>query len=231
MATTSLPGHRTRAWRSASTKNDVRTMGRPAYGVRGMDLAERRLHRRHGGHAQAGSRSRADGGAKRRAPRTSDAAAKAVAELILTVTENGYGKRTPVDEYRLQSRGGKGVINMKTTARNGKVVAVLLVSEESQGMVISQYGKIIRIPTDQVRRSRARDPGRAAAVAGPGRPRGRGRGDPRKGRRGERLVDSVEQLRPSLAGKPRTAASRLPSWAIFASSLREKIQEPVIPPR
>jgi DNA gyrase subunit A len=77
--------------------------------------------------------------------------AKAVANMILTVTENGYGKRTFIDEYRLQSRGGKGVINVKTTARNGKVVASLLVSEESQGMVISQFGQIIRIPTDQVR--------------------------------------------------------------------------------
>src|SRR5439155_15190215 len=71
--------------------------------------------------------------------------------MILSVTENGYGKRTAVDEYRLQSRGGKGVINVKTTARNGKVVGILLVSEESEAMLISHYGKIIRIDTRQIR--------------------------------------------------------------------------------
>jgi DNA gyrase subunit A len=71
--------------------------------------------------------------------------------LILSVTENGYGKRTPVEEYRLQSRGGKGVINVKTTSRNGKVVAILLVSEDTEAMVISQYGKIIRLDTSEIR--------------------------------------------------------------------------------
>jgi DNA gyrase subunit A len=67
------------------------------------------------------------------------------------MTENGYGKRTQVDEYRLQSRGGKGVINVKSTSRNGKVVAILLVNEESEAMLISHYGKIIRIDTRQIR--------------------------------------------------------------------------------
>src|SRR5262249_18585412 len=71
--------------------------------------------------------------------------------LILSVTENGYGKRTPVDEYRLQSRGGKGVINVKTTARNGNVVAIMLVDETSEAMLISHFGKIIRIDTKQIR--------------------------------------------------------------------------------
>ncbi len=71
--------------------------------------------------------------------------------LILTVSENGYGKRTPVDDYRLTGRGAKGVINLKTTAKNGKVVAILLVSEESQAMLISQFGKIIRMGTDTIR--------------------------------------------------------------------------------
>jgi DNA gyrase subunit A len=71
--------------------------------------------------------------------------------MILSVTENGYGKRTPVDEYRLQSRGGKGVINVKTTARNGKVVSILLVTEDSEAMVISQFGKIIRMDTGSIR--------------------------------------------------------------------------------
>jgi len=56
-----------------------------------------------------------------------------------------------VYDYRLTGRGAKGVINLKTTAKNGKVVGVLLVNEESQAMLISQYGKIIRIGTDTIR--------------------------------------------------------------------------------
>ncbi len=71
--------------------------------------------------------------------------------MILSVTENGYGKRTDVDEYRLQSRGGKGVINVKTTERNGRVVGIMLVSEDTEAMLISHYGKIIRTGTDQIR--------------------------------------------------------------------------------
>jgi DNA gyrase subunit A len=71
--------------------------------------------------------------------------------LILTVSENGYGKRTGVDAYRLQSRGGKGVINMKATAKVGKVVTIQLVDDTTEMMVISQFGKIIRIDTKSVR--------------------------------------------------------------------------------
>ena len=56
-----------------------------------------------------------------------------------------------MDEYRLQTRGGRGVINVKTTARNGKVSAILLVDDSSELMVISQYGKIIRIDTKTIR--------------------------------------------------------------------------------
>src|SRR5260221_13972292 len=74
-----------------------------------------------------------------------------VPSLILSVTEQGYGKRTPVEEYRLQSRGGKGVINVKTTARNGNVVGIMLVDESSEAMLISQFGKIIRIDTKTIR--------------------------------------------------------------------------------
>jgi DNA gyrase subunit A len=77
--------------------------------------------------------------------------------LILSVTENGYGKRTPAEEYRLQGRGGSGVINVKTTARNGKVVAIAQVTEKSEVMLISQYGKIIRMDSTTIRES-----GRAA---------------------------------------------------------------------
>ncbi len=73
--------------------------------------------------------------------------------LILSVTENGYGKRTPADEYRLQGRGGSGVINVKTTERNGKVVGIAQVTEESEVMLISQYGKIIRMESSTIRES------------------------------------------------------------------------------
>jgi len=71
--------------------------------------------------------------------------------LILTVSENGFGKRTDVDAYRLQSRGGKGVINMRTTPKIGKVSTIQLVDETTELMVISQFGKIIRIDTKQIR--------------------------------------------------------------------------------
>jgi DNA gyrase subunit A len=133
-------------------ESDVRPMGRPAYGVRGMDLEE-------GDYIvgmavtpkTAAAKGNGKNGKTAKNGDTEGETAEAVANMILTVTENGYGKRTQIDEYRLQSRGGKGVINVKTTTRNGKVVGILLVSEDSQGMVISQYGQIIRIPTDQVR--------------------------------------------------------------------------------
>ncbi len=71
--------------------------------------------------------------------------------LILTVSENGYGKRTDVDAYRLQSRGGKGVINMRATPKIGKVTSIQLVDDTTEMMVISQFGKIIRIDTKTVR--------------------------------------------------------------------------------
>jgi DNA gyrase subunit A len=71
--------------------------------------------------------------------------------LILTVTENGFGKRTNVEEYRLTSRGGSGVVNLKATPKVGKTSSILLVDETSELMVISQFGKIIRIDTKQVR--------------------------------------------------------------------------------
>jgi len=72
-------------------------------------------------------------------------------QLILTITENGFGKRTDVDEYRLTSRGAQGVTNLKATPKVGKSTAILLVDETSELMVISQFGKIIRIDPNQVR--------------------------------------------------------------------------------
>jgi DNA gyrase subunit A len=71
--------------------------------------------------------------------------------LILTVTENGFGKRTDVDEYRLTARGAQGVNNLKATPKVGKTSSILLVNETSELMVISQFGKIIRIDTKTVR--------------------------------------------------------------------------------
>jgi DNA gyrase subunit A len=110
-------------------EEDVRSMGRPAYGVRGIDI---------------GKNDYVVGMAV--TPKKNG-----TVHRILSVTEAGFGKRTDVEEYRLQTRGGKGVINVKTTARNGKVVGIQLVDETSEIIVISQYGKIIRIDTNTVR--------------------------------------------------------------------------------
>ncbi len=117
-------------------ENDVRSMGRPAYGVRGIDLGKNDYL--VGLAATPAERTQGDDGGN-------------TPSLILTVTSNGFGKRTDVDEYRLQTRGGKGVINLKTSAKNGKVNAIQLVDETSELMVISQYGKIIRIDTKTIR--------------------------------------------------------------------------------
>ena len=71
--------------------------------------------------------------------------------LMLTVSEKGYGKRTALAEYRITSRGGKGVVNMKTTDRNGYVVATLQVTEESDVMIITEHGKVIRVHANEIR--------------------------------------------------------------------------------
>jgi DNA gyrase subunit A len=126
-------------------EEDVRSMGRPAFGVRGMDLDE-------GDYIVGVAITPKDAKKKTNGKGKSEAEqAEEIPSLILSVTENGYGKRTPVEEYRLQSRGGKGVINVKTTARNGKVVSIMLVDEASEAMLISHFGKIIRIDTAQIR--------------------------------------------------------------------------------
>ena len=71
--------------------------------------------------------------------------------LILTVTENGFGKRTDIDEYRLTARAAQGVTNLKATSKVGKSASIQLVDETSELMVISQFGKIIRIDTKTIR--------------------------------------------------------------------------------
>lgn len=73
----------------------------------------------------------------------------ATGSTIFTVTENGFGKRTELDEYRVQSRGGKGIITIKTTERNGCVVDIMQVTDENDLMLITDQGKILRIPVAQ----------------------------------------------------------------------------------
>jgi DNA gyrase subunit A len=133
-------------------ESDVRSMGRNATGVRGMNLGEKDYI--------VGMATTVKPGAEVAPPVKAAEAGTDVVEdlgkkgsLILSVTENGYGKRTAADEYRLTNRGGKGVINVKTTERNGKVVGIAQVAEESEVMLISQYGKIIRIESKFIRES------------------------------------------------------------------------------
>ena len=111
-------------------ENDVRSMGRPAYGVRGIDLAKNDYV-----VGVAITPKEHEEGAYR----------------ILAITENGFGKRTNVEMYRLQTRGGKGVKNMAVTPRIGRVSSIQLVDDASELMVISQFGKIIRIDTKTIR--------------------------------------------------------------------------------
>src|SRR5579864_1634571 len=115
-------------------------MGRPAYGVRGMDL-DKNDYIVGVAVTPKDAKTKTNGKGEE----------AALPSLILSVTEQGYGKRTPVEEYRLQSRGGKGVINVKTTSKNGNVVGIMLVDEASEAMLISQFGKIIRIDTKTIR--------------------------------------------------------------------------------
>ncbi len=143
-------------------ESDVRSMGRPAYGVRGMNLDKDDYI--VGMATTPKDAKRAEAEAEKAKAKAGLAEATATDEtipikgsLILSVTENGYGKRTPADEYRLQGRGGSGVINVKTTARNGKVTGIAQVTEDSEVMLISQYGKIIRMDSSTIRES-----GRAA---------------------------------------------------------------------
>ena len=107
-------------------ETDVRAMGRAAYGVRGISL-------RDGDEVVAMEIVRPDGG------------------TLLTVTENGYGKRTEIEEYRVQSRGGMGIINIQTSQRNGRVVGIALVSDDDEVLLISQQGKILRMAARDVR--------------------------------------------------------------------------------
>ena len=139
-------------------ESDVRDMGRPAYGVRGMKLDEKDYI--VGMATTPKDLKKAEAEAESAKAKTGVTGATATDEtlpvrgsLILSVTENGYGKRTAAEEYRLQGRGGSGVINVKTTERNGKVVGIAQVTEDSEVMLISQYGKIIRMDSSTIRES------------------------------------------------------------------------------
>jgi DNA gyrase subunit A len=101
-------------------ESDVRPTGRTARGVRGMSLApdDRLVGMEVLQHGQT----------------------------LFTVTENGYGKRTSIDEYPIHRRGGKGVISIKTSERNGQVVNIILVQDEDDLMLVTNNGKLIRIP-------------------------------------------------------------------------------------
>jgi DNA gyrase subunit A len=65
---------------------------------------------------------------------------------ILTITQNGYGKRTPLEDYRLQKRGGQGIITIRTSDRNGPVVGVAQVMDDDEVMLITDGGKVLRCP-------------------------------------------------------------------------------------
>ena len=106
-------------------EKEVRAMGRPARGVKAMDLAKDDV--------------------------IIGAQIAKAEDLILSISQHGYGKRTSVDMYRLTHRGGKGVINMNTTKKVGDVVAVMRVKEDTDLMIISAEGKIIRIESGAIR--------------------------------------------------------------------------------
>jgi DNA gyrase subunit A len=108
-------------------EEDVRPMGRTAHGVRGITLEE--------GNQVIGMETI-----------TPDSTT-----AVLTITENGFGKRTPVSEYRLQGRGGKGIISVQTTERNGQAVGFVQVRENDEIMMMSSKGKILRCRVDRIR--------------------------------------------------------------------------------
>jgi DNA gyrase subunit A len=106
-------------------EGDVRPMGRTAYGVRGISLRD--------DDSVVAMEILSPGG------------------TIMSVTELGFGKRTDIEEYRLQSRGGVGIINIQTSERNGKVVGVAHVTDDDELMIITQQGKILRMASKDVR--------------------------------------------------------------------------------
>ena len=134
-------------------ETEVRAMGRQAGGVNGMDLGKE-------DYVVSMDAVQPDFEIiKKEFKKTtqnldeleSDQIRESLTSLMLTVAEKGYGKRTPLAEYRVTSRGGKGVINLKTTERNGSVVAALQVKEDSDVMIITGQGKVIRVHAAEIR--------------------------------------------------------------------------------
>jgi DNA gyrase subunit A len=120
-------------------ESDVRAMGRPASGVKGIELT-------------------AADPAEDQSPGMDEVVSMIViphgnleACMVLTACENGFGKRTPVDEYRLIKRGGKGVINIKTTERNGNVVGMKAVCDTDELMLITEGGILMRTRVAEIR--------------------------------------------------------------------------------
>jgi DNA gyrase/topoisomerase IV subunit A len=101
--------------------------------------------------ADAGAGADAAGADVEEAPRIIEGPGAAGGGTLLTVTENGYGKRTRMEEYRVQSRGGLGIINIQTTERNGRVIGIALVYDDDELLLISQQGKILRTAARDVR--------------------------------------------------------------------------------
>ena len=134
-------------------ETEVRSMGRNAGGVNGMDLAK-------GDYLVGMEPVQPDFEIIKKEAKVetqnldeieNEAIKESLTSLMLTVSEKGFGKRTPLAEYRITSRGGKGVINLKSTDRNGPVVAALQVTEESDVMIITEYGKVIRVHANEIR--------------------------------------------------------------------------------
>ena len=106
--------------------SDVREMGRQAYGVIGIRLDEADYV-------------------------VAMIACTSEEEMVLSVMEGGFGKRTVVAEYRAQGRGGKGIINVRTTDKNGKVIAIMPVNEDSDVLIMTANGKLIRVRSTHIR--------------------------------------------------------------------------------
>jgi DNA gyrase subunit A len=134
-------------------ETEVRSMGRAAGGVNGMDLGKNdylvsmEAVTPDPEILQKEAKKTADNLDELEADEIRDS----LTSLMLTVAEKGFGKRTPLAEYRITSRGGKGVINLKSTERNGPVVAALQVTEESDVMIITSVGKVIRVHANEIR--------------------------------------------------------------------------------
>jgi DNA gyrase subunit A len=118
-------------WAIRFREENVRPMGRTARGVRGIRLRK----------SESNESDQVVGMAT--IPREEPA-------TLLTVCEKGYGKRTPTSDYPTKNRGGKGVITIKTTERNGKVVSLRLVTDDDDLMLITDGGKLIRMPVDGI---------------------------------------------------------------------------------